>query len=403
MEQLFKMALGLGDQWILDKVEFVPEGSSRVLHLHLSHAKGVRFTHQGKEHPIYDHQTRKWRHLDFFQHECFLHAEVPRVKTEEGNTELVDVPWADKHSSFTLLFSAYALMLIKGGMSLKSAGELMSIDGRRISTVIKQRVAQALCEGSLEDIDQLGVDETSSRKGHNYLTILTDLVKKKVVGIGIGKSSESMVEGLAEAFFRGADTDKVKVVSMDMSRAYISASAQYLPEAEVVFDRFHIEQGMNRVVDQTRRAETKKYHELKNSRYLWLRNFDKLDQEMQYKVQELSTSYPTLGEVHRLKEQLKTIFNDYKDGPARLKQWIQVATKRCIPRVDAYIRTLQSHWKGIVAYFRYKVTNAYAERVNLKIQEIKRSAKGYRNIENFKFMIYFHLGKLDLGLPTKIC
>lgn len=401
--QLFTVALGLQEPWQIERIEFAGTDTERILHLYLGHTKGQKFHYENKEYPVYDHQERTWRHLNFFEHECYLHARVPRVKIENGAVRMVDVPWATPGSSFTLLFEAYALLLVQGGLPVSKAGDYMEIDGRRIWRIIKRRVATALAEQPLDPVSHLGIDETSLSKGHKYLTIFTDIDQKKVVGVGVGKGGEALSEAMMDMEVRGAAKEEVDVITMDMSPAYISAATEQMPEAEIVFDRFHLQQCLNKVVDQTRREESREYKALKNTRYLWLKNEYNLTEKQRILLSDLAESYPTIGTVYRLKQQFKEVLDMafYSSRLTALKTWMKLAWDTGIEGLQGFVNLLSRHWYGIATYFEYYITNAFAERANLKIQEIKRLARGYRNVRNFIHMIYFHLGKLDLKLPTR--
>lgn len=394
---IFTAALELESPWYVEEVYFEGEGKEKKLHIHVGHEKGVKFEYESKKYSIYDHQKRTWKHLNFFQHECQLHVRVPRVRTEEGKVKLVEVPWAKPGSSFTLLFELNILSLIEGGMSASGVGRRLLIGGKRVFGVIRRYVSYALSNQELDDVKELSVDETSSQKGHKYLTIFADRKAKKVVGVAAGKDKDAFAHALIDMEIRGADREKVKAVTMDMSRSYISAVDEFMPSAEIVFDRFHIVKKLNEAVDQIRRTDQKQYVELKKSRYLWLRNNASLNEEQQEKVDYLSQAYPNIGTAYRLKELLKKVLDDaysnHKITP--LNEWIKLAWKSELEPIRKFVNMLRDHWYGIKGYFKRLSTNAYAERVNLKIQEIKRIAKGYRNTHNFTIMIYFHLGGLD--------
>jgi transposase len=213
MEDLFGAALGLHSPWFVELVEFKEKENGRELHIHLNHEKHHKFKHDDGFYSVYDHQERTWRHLNFFEHECYLYARVPRVKTSTGQVLLVDVPWAQPGSSFTLLFEAYAALLVKGGMPMSTAGEYLDIDGRRIWTIINKMVSQALSSQALEPVNHLGVDETSSKKGHQYITVFTDVDRKKVVGIAEGKDIQAFNNALIDMEVRGADRDHISVIT----------------------------------------------------------------------------------------------------------------------------------------------------------------------------------------------
>ena len=405
-EELFSMALGLTAPWYISKIEFKDSethSEGKELHLYVEHKKGAKFEVSGQSYSKYDSQSRQWRHLNFFQHLCYLHCDVPRVRTATGHTVLVDVPWSNVGSSFTLLFEAYAMLMVKSGMSLSSAGRCMHIDGRRIGRIIKSAVDEAMQTQGLEQVQEAGLDETSIRKGHNYVTVLTDRKRKKVVGLGLGKDKAAVQVAVNEMAARGSKGEKVETLTIDLSPAYISSSQELFANAEVVFDRFHLDQLLGKAVDEVRREEQKESAELKNSRYFWLRNEKNLSKEKLERVHYLEKTYPRIGKAYRLKEQFKEIWNNPTKATAieDLEKWLEMAWDSSIVPMQKFVNTINAHWYGVETYFDKIQTNAFAERVNLKIQEIKRIAKGYRNTNNLFAMIYFHLGGFVFDRPTK--
>jgi len=404
-EEIFGMALGLQSPWKIADIAFKDsekKEGEKELHIKVEYEKGHKFKIAEQSYSVYDHQERSWRHLNFFQHTCYLHCRVPRVKTKEGNTVLVEVPWSNPGSSFTLLFESYAMLLVKSGMSLSAAGSYMKIDGRRIGRIINAQVWEALSAQNLDQVNQAGVDETSTRKGHNYVTVLTDTKRKKVVGLGMGKDKEAVQKAVNEMESRGSKAKEVDSLTLDLSPAYISAGSEIFEKAELIFDRFHIDQLLGRAIDEIRREDQKENKELKKTRYLWLKNEDNLSNEKLERIHYLEKTYPRIGKAYRLKEQFKEIWNNSIKQTALedLGEWLVLAWNSGLNPLKKFVNTIYNHWFGIESYFNNIQTNAFAERVNLKIQEIKRVAKGYRNMENFKAIIYFHLGGLDLKLPT---
>ncbi|MFN8278440.1 MAG: ISL3 family transposase [Chitinophagales bacterium] len=398
-EQLFGAAIGLQSPWFIKQVEFKEEGSHRVLHLFVDYERGIDLLGKdGKVNKAYDHVERTWRHLNFFQHECYLHATVPRIRQDDGSTQMVTVPWASEGSSFTLLFEAFAIELCKSGLSLSAAGRLLGIDGRIIGRIIRRYVEEARYSQPLEQVRVMGVDETSSRKGHNYLTVLTDMEQKKVVGIGVGRNEKAFLAALQQCAVRQVEPQKVEKVVMDLSPSYKAAVSTHLAAAEIVFDRFHLEQLVSKALDEVRRKEAAHSKQLKNTKYLWLRRGSDLGIEQMEQLQFLSSTYPQLGKTYRFKEWFKEICNSADPNTATwlMKEWLYKAQRSNIAPIQKVAQSLKAHWSGIVQYFESRLTSGYVERVNLKIQEIKRMAKGYRNMENFIIMIYFHLGKLNL-------
>jgi transposase len=384
---------------VINSVEFKSVLERQELHIEVGYEKGTKFEYAGETYSIYDHQHRTWRHLNFFQHECYLHCRVPRIKTSEGNVILVDVPWSNPLSRFTLLFEKHVLELVCSGMSASGVGRNLSMGAKRVFRIIKYRVQEALRSQALSPIHSVSVDETSSKKGHNYLTILSDNEAKKVIGIGIGKDIKAVESALQEAKDRNASPKTVKTISMDMSQSFINAASTYFPNADIVFDRFHLMQHLNKAVNKVRIEEQKQHIELKKTKYLWLRNQQDLDNDKKAKLEILANSFPTIGLAYRLKESFREVLNNAKNDKniLWLDAWLEQAWNTEIPAIQAFVNMIHKHWFGVETYFETLLTNAFAERVNLKIQEIKRTAKGFKNLDNFKLMIYFHLGKLNLN------
>jgi transposase len=197
---------------------------------------------------------------------------------------------------------------------------------------------------------------------------------------------------------RGASKEDVKCITMDMSRPYISAVTEKMGQAKIVFDRFHLTYNLNKEIDRIRVRESKEYSELKRTKYIWLKNSVNLTEDQKYKREEIDGMYLNIGTAYRYKELFREVMDNAKTD-SRLKplnDWMREVEKTGITELIRFVNMLKTHWYGIKTYFKELVTNAYAERVNLKIQEIKRIAKGYRNIFNYKMMIYFHLGGLNI-------
>ena len=137
-EQLFGMALGLHTPWQVDAIEFKPGAAGgEELHLTLGFPRGSRFPDsQGQACPVYDTNQRNWQHLNFFEHACYLHCQVPRIQTSDGRVETVQVPWARPNSGFTLLFEALAMALIEREMPVKRVAELLRVNPQRVWTVV---------------------------------------------------------------------------------------------------------------------------------------------------------------------------------------------------------------------------------------------------------------------------
>ena len=162
---LFTAALGLQDPWEVTRIEFDPLG--RRLDLHLDFARGSRFAcPQGDEAHcgVHDTEAKTWRHLDFFQHQAYLHARIPRVACPAHGVHQVSVPWARPGSGFTLLFEALLVALVSE-MPVKAAAGIVGEHDTRLWRVLHHYVDEARAGTSHAGVVKVGIDETSSKRG----------------------------------------------------------------------------------------------------------------------------------------------------------------------------------------------------------------------------------------------
>lgn len=176
-ETLFSFALGLQPPWEVKEVKFAHvESKRKALHLRIGFAVGVRFADEaGNFCGVYDTVERTWQHLNFFEHTCNLYYAVPRIKTSSGNVVNVAVSWARANSGFTLLFEALVLAMVEREMPVNRVALLIQVNPQRIWTIFNHWVGKALQADDPSDISQVGIDETFTRKGRNYVTVGVDL------------------------------------------------------------------------------------------------------------------------------------------------------------------------------------------------------------------------------------
>jgi transposase len=402
-ETLFSLALGLQSPWEVKEIKFVhAESKRKELHLQIGFAVGARFADEaGNLCCVYDTVERTWQHLNFFEHTCYLHCAVPRITTSSGKVVNVAVPWARANSGFTLLFEALALAMIEREMPVNRVAELIQVNPQRIWTIFNHWVGKALRADDPSTISQLGIDETSTRKGHNYVTVGVDMESERVIYVNEGKGKQA-VQAIGEHLqAKGAQAEQIQQVSMDLSPAFIAGVKDAFPCAQITFDRFHIVKLLNQAMDAVRKAERKEHDALKGHKYTLLRNRESLSETQQQQLTDILRLYPTLGEAYRL----KMLFNDLWSMPdktsahAFLTQWCNEVKQAGIPAFQAFANTVISHWNGIIHFVESRLTNGILEGINNKIQLVKRPSRGYRNINNFINMIYFLCGKLQFTYP----
>jgi transposase len=402
-ETLFSMALGLNTPWQVKDVTFSTDDKLRSeLHLRIDFVSGSRFLDEkGNLCPVHDTVERQWQHLSFFEHTCYLHCTVPRITSSDGKVRTVEVPWARTGSGFTLLFEALALALIERETPVNRVAEILKVNPQRIWTIFNHWISNAKAADDPSALTKLGVDETSTKKGHHYVTLGVDLDTSRVIHVTEGKGKATLHSIQQHLETKGVEKEQVKQISMDLSPAFIAGAAESFPEAQITFDRFHVVKLLNEAMNQVRMIERKEHHALKGHKYTFLKNRVNLSDKQEESLAEMITLYPTLGEAYRL----KVLFNDLWDMPnkesaeAFLQQWCREVESAKIPAFIKFAKTVRAHWSGIVHFVTSRITNGILEGINCKIQLAKRRARGYRNINNFINMIYFLCGKLKFDYP----
>jgi len=400
--EIFTQALGLSEPWYVSKVEFRDgKHSNKELHIWLSFNRGDRFRIGENEYTAYDTIDKVWRHLNFFEHHCFLHASVPRIKTVDHKTVMVDVPWARKNSGFTLLFEAYSMLLIEREMPVGSVSRTICETAPRIWRVFNHWVRKAVEKIDMSEVHHIGVDETSKRKGHNYITQFVDLDTRKTIFVTDGKDA-STFKAFSKALVEShGKVENIKAISMDMSKSFISGALTHFPKAGIIFDKFHIFKTLNEAIDTVRKEEHKETGLLKGHRFTLLYNKKNLSPKKKMELETILMTYPTIGKAYSFKESFTDIFNECtNDSVKKLISWCKMVEQSAIKPLVNFVAMIKSHMYGIKKLFAVRnVNNGILEGLNSKIQLAKRRARGFANTKNFKYMVYFVTGGLKLDYP----
>ena len=334
--------------------------------------------------PVHDTQEKVWRHLDFFQYAAYLHARVPRVQCPEHSVHLVPVPWAREGSGFTLLSEALVMAIVR---------EMPVLTAARL-------VREA---GDMSEIQAIGVDETSSRRGHDYISLFVDLEAKRLIFATPGKDAQTFEKFSKELQAHGGNAEAITEVSMDLSPAFQKGAAEHLPNTQITFDRFHLMKLINEAVDAVRKGEVYSQPDLKKSHWLWLKNPGKLSAKQSAKLQEiLKNQNLRTAQAYQFRLTFQEIFTiqNRHQGAMLLNVWMENAKTSGLPPLVKVAYTLMNHWDGVLRWFESQITNGILEGFNSLIQSAKAKASGYRTHKNFINMAYLILGKLDLRIPT---
>ncbi len=254
---MFKVALQLEEPWKLTHIEF--DNQDQAWHLHLDFERGAVFACPlcGSESRAYDSDIKHWRHLDFWDWKTFMHARMPRVKCTSCNkVTQVYAKWARPLSHFTLLFEAWAMRLM-AEMPVNAAARELREHDTRMWRIFHYYVDKAMSELDLSSVKRIAIDETSSRRGHRYITLFVDVDRKTVLFATEGKGMETLERFKGHLAEKGIAADTIQEVCCDMSPAFIRGIEEYFPKAEITFDKFHVMKLVGEAVDEVRIQEQK--------------------------------------------------------------------------------------------------------------------------------------------------
>ena len=401
---LFQLALGLENPWFVSSSTFDVDQKRLDIRIDFKVGSLFRCPHCGRESvKAYDTTEMSWRHLNFFQHEAYLTARVPRISCPDcGIIKLRSFPWARRESGFTLLFEAMIMAMAKS-MPVKAIAAIIGEHDTRIWRIINHYVEQAREQEDHSAVTMVGVDETSSKRGHNYVTLFVDLSVSKVLFATEGKDASTVERFSKDLVAHKGDPASITEFCSDMSPAFIKGVTDNFADAQLTFDKFHIMQLINHAVDEVRRQEQKDRPELQRSRYIWLKNQNNLKASQRDRLAELSLPKMNLKTARAYR--MRLTFQEFFEQPpalaeAFLKKWYFWATHSRLQPMKEAAYTIKRHWSGILRWFTSRINNGMLEGINSLIQAAKARARGYRTNRNLINMIYLINGKLNFGLPT---
>jgi transposase len=399
-KDLYQQILGLKAPWVVESVELNKEKKEVVVKVGLKGSIILCCPECGKPMPGYDQRERSWRHLDTCQFTTILTAAVPRGNCEEHGVRQIGVPWAERGSQFTALFEAFAINVIKE-MSRSGAAELLRLSWCEVDGIMRRAVERGIKRRKFKDIHLLGIDEKAFRKGQDYVTVVCDIESGSVLYVGDDRTTNA-IDGFYEGL-TSKEREEIYAVAMDMWEPYIQSTKDKAPNAEIVFDKFHVAQHLTDAVDKVRRRENKKLRRegderLVGTRYRWLVNPKRMLPEQRISFRELRDSNLKTARAWAIKETAARLWNYVYVGSARrfFKRWYNWAIRSRLEPVKKVARMIKRRLDNILTYLRIPITNAVVEGINSKIQWIKQTARGFRSRENFKTAILFHCGKLNL-------
>ena len=391
---LFTAALGLVKPWKCERVAF--SGDPKKLELGIDFERGsqLRCPECERMCPVHDTVEKRWRHLNFFQYECELVARTPRIKCEKDGVRLVDVPWARSGSGFTMLFEALTMALCQE-MPVADVAEILGEQDTRLWRIVQYYVEQAQADKSWAAVRGIMVDETSSRRGHKYVTNFVDADRRELLLMTEGRGSESFKIFHEELKKHQGDPKQIELIGIDMGQAYQKGAREYFPDARVVFDHFHLMQWAGEAVDKVRKELKREGADLQGGLWAIRGNaFTRSEEQLNLRC-ALTRQYPKLGRAIYLRDYLQDALQS--EDTTVLKKWLSWAQRSRLTPFQELARKIKDHWEGIVAFLETRMTNGVIEAINGLLQLAKRLARGFRSFKTFQIMGYLKAGKLKLN------
>lgn len=398
VEEFFNNLLSFPCYWEVEKIEHDIETDEVDIYIKFN-TQSYKEAHSEVYFGLHDYGGyRRWRHLDILQYKTFIKAKLPRLKGKDGKVTTVEVPWASLANRHSFLFERKIIDTLLATKNQTKTASLLRCTFDLVNRIIHASTQRGLeRRNKSKEYKQLSLDEKAFKKGHNYVSVLSNPEDGTIIDVSEGRTKESC-RTLFDNNLSLEQKKNVEQISVDMWEAYSIVIKEELPNSKIVHDRFHLIQYLNKAVDQVRRREVKTIEELKNSRYSLLKNQENLTMKQHFKFEEVLQLNTAVSLAWRLKESFKGLFDcqDYQEAHSRYGDWSSFCNWEDIPEISKVAKMFGKHIVGVCNALVEKLSNAMAERLNGKIQEIKTIGKGYRTFENFRSVILFFNGGLNL-------
>jgi len=346
-------------------------------------------------------KARRWRHLDFGGMRVELRYAIRRVDCRRCGVTTELVPWAAHNSWFTFAFEQTVGFLAQAAAKTV-VSEMMRVAWVTVGSIIQSVVARRGGTDPLDGLIHIGVDELSYRKHHEYVTIVVDHVTGNVVWARPGKNADTF-----KSFFEELGPERsaaIRIITMDMSQAYIKAVREVAPQAKIVFDRFHVQRLAHVALDEVRRAEVRHVvnpqdrDALKKTRFVLQKNPWNLSAVEHGKLTDVKRTNHRLFTAYLLKESLAAILDRRQQHVARtkLEEWATWASHSTLKPFVKVAKTVRKHLDGILGYIATGLSNARSEGLNRKARAITHRSFGFHSATSLIAMLFLCCSGLRL-------
>jgi transposase len=378
----------------VNQIKHDPVLNQIVIHCSRDRRRKVIDPVTGRQGTVNQYVRRKVTDLPLFGYRCVIELELAQVWISKNERRLEQCAFVDKGCRYTNRFCRLVSGLCRH-MSIQAVSRHLGVRWETVKNMdryVLESTLPALDPSQLTGLTMIGVDEVARAKGHDYMTVIYDMVEGHLIGVETGRTAE-----VFSKFLRALPTDTakgIKAVAMDMGLSYQKAVRDCLPSADIVFDRFHVMKNYSKALSNQRRIEFRKANKpgkdlLKGTHYLVLKNADKLNESQSQKLQKLLDENANLNTLYVMKEQLQELWgsDSVKRMHEQLNTWCLLAEQSPMHYLRKFAKLLRKHAVGICNYAKYKLTSARIEAGNVSIGMIRKRARGIKDTDYFKLKI----------------
>ena len=340
---------------------------------------------------IHDTTERVVRDLPILDAETHVVVPRRRLACPRCGPKLERLSWLSPWGRVTTRLAESVARMCQH-MAVKHVAQYFHLGWDRTKGIDKRWLRKTLGPVDLSGVGVIAMDEFAIQKGHRYATVIVDAITKRVLWVGRGRGREDI-----RPFFELLGPEGrtgIKAVAMDMNAGYLEEVRFQCPQAEIVYDLFHVVARYGReVIDRVRVDEANRLRQdpkgravVKGSRWLLLRNYGNIDKrEDRIRLQELLAANKKLAKVYILKDDLKHLWAYHYPGAAIRfwNEWYGRAIRSRIAPLVRFARNLKAHLATVIAHCRWWLSTSLLEGINNKIKVIKRVAYGFRDDEYF--------------------
>ncbi len=343
------------------------------------------------------YEVRRYHHLPEQGCECWIIARIPKLICRGcGGTPQIPFPLSDRCASYTRDLAEEVMSSLTSRSRSSVASDLF-ISTDIVDSILDRQITDAMKEQDLSHVSGVFLDETQYGHGHDYISVFLDQ-NHKVIYACRGHGKDVLERFCGHLILQGGDPGNIRFFSTDMSTAYESGILEHFRNAILIWDRFHLIKSLNEALNNVRKRTLKRAsgESLKSVKYVVLKHFQNQTPEQEEKMSQIRMVNPELAIAFDMKEVFSDIIliRDRNAMESMLRWWTEWVETEGPKEFVGKVRWIREKIGRILDWTIFPISNSASEGVNKNIQDIRRQACGYRNVQNFFQMIFLRQSEL---------